>query len=115
MGNSMNKITILNISGKRTDREYFKQILDNRFFVVDYSKKDLSDNSSKQIIRKIEGCSHNYQPFPDILLFEQLGSNIVEDIGGELDNMIIDIHLNKVNKKIKNEQIISILGLLEKL
>lgn len=111
-GKNVNKITILNISGKKKDREEFIEVV-NKFWYTKLYKT--FQYSSRQIVRKIQAYEHQHNPFPDILLFENLNSNIVQNIGDELGNMIIDIHLNKVNKCIKNQQIKDILELLEKL
>ena len=113
---NVNKITILNISGKRKDRDAIKDHLKKCYCAVDASKKDLSKCSSKQIIRKIQGYETQYKNnLPKILLFENLNSNIVQNIGDELENMIIDFHFNKVNKFVLVKQFGDLLDLLGKL
>ncbi len=117
IGKNSNKITVLNISGKKKDREQFKDSLDySSYLVRDNTIKDFSNSSTRQIIRKIKAWNNIFTLyFPVVMIFENLNPIVIQNIGDELDNMIIDIHLNKVNKCIKDEQIKSCLELLEKL
>lgn len=89
-----------------------------------FVNKDFSKNSSNSIIRKILGIQEDYIWYGDVnndilfynlLVFENLSDNVMKDVGDELDNMILDIHLNKYNKKIAFQQIQEVLELLEKL
>ncbi len=113
---NVNKITILNISGKKKDREILKKSLYKNNFVINYTYRDFTRCSTRQILRKILNCQFFSDLFlSPIMIFENLNSNIVKNIGDELDNMILDIHLNKYNKKIASQQIQEVLELLEKL
>ncbi len=116
IGKNSNKITVLNISGKKHDRECFEEHIKRWYETIDYSKKDFSKCSSRQIIRKIQGCMLNkFGFYPEVIIFENLNSDVIQDIGNEIENMVLDIRLNKMNKFIKNEQIKSYSKLLEKL
>lgn len=133
MGNSMNKVTILNVSGKKKDREELKNLLKNRRKSYGFIKtgickyftnKDFSKNSSNSIIRKVLGIQEDYIwnndinndiLFYNLLIFENLSNEVIKDIGDELDNIILDIHLNKYNKKVASQQIQEIVEFLEKI
>lgn len=113
---NVNKITILNISGKRKDRESIKDHLRKCYSADILSNKDLSKYSTRQIIRKIQGYETQYQNnLPKILIFENLNSNIVDNIGDELENIVIDFHFNKVNKFVLVKQFGELLHFLGKL
>ncbi len=113
---SMNKITILNITGKKQDREAFTEHLKCWYKVVDYSKKNLSQCSPRQIIRKINGITHNnFNFYPELIIFQNLNNNLAQCVGDELENMFIDIHLNKYNREIVNQQINDCCKLLRKI
>ncbi len=116
IGKNSNKITVLNISGKRKDKDLFKKILKQGWIVLDYSNKNLSNCSARQLIRKIENSIDVLQPYiSKILIFENINFEVIQIIGDEIQNMILDIHFNKINKCIRNEQINSYFKLLRKI
>lgn len=113
---NVSKVTILNISGKKQDREMLIEHLKCWYEAVDYSKKDLSKCSTRQIIRKISGITcNNFSFYPELIIFQNLNNNIVQYVGDELENMFIDIHLNKYNREIVSQQINDCCKLLRKI
>jgi len=115
--NNVNKITILCVSGKKEDKEIFLYKVMDRVGPTERYICDKKTKSKKIIARIInkQNIPTWYSRWCDVIILENLNDIVIQNIGDELDNIVLEINLNKHNRKIAHQQIQETIELLEKL